>query len=85
MFGLPLYLRNAAPSTPVKRDLNGPAYGMRKKRQKKREERDRKRRKNEGIESQNTILAVLDCEEQHVYFRFQVSYFWSVAYIGFQK
>ena len=35
MFGLPLYLHNAAPSTPIKRGSNGLAYEMRKKRQKK--------------------------------------------------
>ena len=36
MFGLPLYLRNAAPLTPVKRGSNGPAYELRKKKQMKR-------------------------------------------------
>ena len=44
MFGLPMYLRNAAPSTPIKRDSNGPAYEMRKKSRKKREG---KRERNE--------------------------------------
>ena len=46
MFGLLLYLRNAAPSTPIKRGSNGPALEKRKKRQKKREgKRERKRGK----------------------------------------
>ena len=45
IFGLALYLRNAAPSTPIKHGSNDPAREMRKKRQKKREERERKRRK----------------------------------------
>ena len=45
LFGLPLYLHNAALSKPIKRGSNGPADEMRKKRQKKREERERKRRK----------------------------------------
>ena len=46
MFGLPLYLCNAVPSTPIKRGSNGPAYEMRKKRQKKREgKRERKEEK----------------------------------------
>ena len=31
MFGLPLYLRNAATSTPIKLGSNGLAYEMRKK------------------------------------------------------
>ena len=35
MFGLPLYLRNAAPSTPIKRGSNGQAYEMREKGKKK--------------------------------------------------
>ena len=43
MFGLPLYLLNAAPSTmPIKSGSNGTADEMRKKWQKKREERGRK-------------------------------------------
>ena len=47
MFVLPLYLHNAAPSTPIKCGSKGPAYKMRKKKQKKRE---RKRgRKEEKI------------------------------------
>ena len=37
MFGLPLYFRYAAPSTPIKRGSNGPAYEMRNKRRKKRD------------------------------------------------
>ena len=37
MFGLQLYHRNAAPSTSIKRGSNGPAYQMRKIRQKKME------------------------------------------------
>ena len=48
MFGLPLYLRNAAPSTAIKRGSNGTEYEMRKKR----EERETKRRKKWGIKSQ---------------------------------
>ena len=48
MFGLPLYLRNAAPSTPIKRGSNGPAYEMRKKRQNKR--KGKKARKEEKCE-----------------------------------
>ena len=49
MFGLPLYFRNAAPSTPIKGGSNGPAYEMRKKRQKKREwKRGRKEKQNAG-------------------------------------
>ena len=42
--GLPLYLRNAALSTPIKWSSNSPAYEMRKRRQKKREG---KRERNE--------------------------------------
>ena len=42
MFGLPLYLRNAAPSTPIKGGSNGSAYEMRKKRQKKKAEKEEK-------------------------------------------
>ena len=46
MFGLPLYLRNAATSTPIKRGSYGPAYEMHKKRQKKREgKREKKKEK----------------------------------------
>ena len=46
MFGLPLYLCNAVPSTPIMRRSNGPAYEMHKKRQKKREgKRERKEEK----------------------------------------
>ena len=48
MFGLPLYLRNAAPSTAIKRGSNGTEYEMRKKK----EERETKRRKKWGIKSQ---------------------------------
>ena len=48
MFSLPLYFRNAAPSMPIKCGSNGPAYKMRKKRQKKREEREKNRWKQEG-------------------------------------
>ena len=52
MFGLPLYLRNAALSTPVKRGSNGSSYEMRDKRRKKREGK-RERRKKSGIKSKN--------------------------------
>ena len=55
MFGLPLYLRNATPSTPIKCGSNGQAYEMREKRQKKREGkrlRERERKKKCGIKSQ---------------------------------
>ena len=49
MFGLPLYLCNAVPSTPIKRGLNDPAYEMRKERQKKKKKkkkgRERERQK----------------------------------------
>ena len=46
MYGLPLYLRNAAPTTPIKRGSNGPTYEMCKKRQKKGEvKRERKEEK----------------------------------------
>ena len=102
MFGLPSYLRNAAPSTPIKCSSNGPAYEMHKKSKRKRgvgEERE-KGGKNAASNRKKTttkkhlhahtfshchprarifreykILAVLDCEEQHIYFRFQVSFF----------
>ena len=49
---LPLYLRNAAPSTPIKGGSNGPAYEMRKK--KANETRGKKEKKEEkwGIKSQ---------------------------------
>ena len=50
MFGLPLYLRNAAPSIPIKRGSNGPAYEMHKKRQKKRE--GKKEKKEEKMRDQ---------------------------------
>ena len=113
MFGLPLYLRNATPPTPIKCGSNGQAYEMREKRQKKREgkrERERERERTEEkmrdqIAKKKTekkkkkkktnknlhthtfshpdpcvttfreckILAVLDCEEQHICFCFQVS------------
>ena len=46
MFGLPLYLCNAVPSTPIKRGSNGPAYEMRKKRQKKRERKRERKEEN---------------------------------------
>ena len=53
MFGLPLYFRNAAPLTPIKRGTNDPAYEMRKKRQKKMEgKRERERRNKCGMKSQ---------------------------------
>ena len=46
MFGLPMYLRNAAPSIPIKHGSNGPACEMRKERQKKTEgKRERKKEK----------------------------------------
>ena len=46
MFGLPLYLHNAAQSTPINRGSNGPGGEMRKKRRKKREgKRERKEEK----------------------------------------
>ena len=54
MFGLPLYLRYAAPSTPIKRGSNSPAYEMRKKKAK---EKGGKREKNEekwGIKEKTT-------------------------------
>ena len=43
MIGLPLFLCNAVPSTPIKRGSNGGAYEMRKKMQKKKggEEREK--------------------------------------------
>ena len=50
MFGLPLYLRNVALSTPIKRSSNGPAYEMCKKRQKKRE--GNRERKEENMRDQ---------------------------------
>ena len=47
MFGLPLYLHNAALSTPIKLGSNGPAYEIRKKGKRKTGERE-KGGKNEG-------------------------------------
>ena len=41
MFGSLLYLRNAAPSTPVKRVYYGPAYEMRKAQEKRGKEREK--------------------------------------------
>ena len=48
MFYLPLYLRNAAPSTSIKRGSNSPAYEMRKKRQKKREGKEERKEDKMG-------------------------------------
>ena len=53
MFGLPLYLCNAVPSTPIKCGSTGPEYKMRKKRQKKREGK-RERGKNVGSNRKKT-------------------------------
>ena len=46
MFGLPLYLYNAALSTPIKRGSNGPAYA--RKGRGKGKERETKKEKNAG-------------------------------------
>ena len=48
MFGLPLYLPNAAPSTSIKHNLNGLAYEMRKKRITKREGKRERREEKMG-------------------------------------
>ena len=53
MFGLPLYLRNAALSKLIKRGPNDPAYEMHKKREKNGgKERERNERKNGGSNRQ---------------------------------
>ena len=48
MFGFTLYLRNAAPSTPIKRGSNGPVYEMGKKDKRKgRKEREKGEKKGD--------------------------------------
>ena len=48
MFRLPMYLSNAAPSTPIKRGSNGPGTEMCKKRQKKRKGKRKRKEENAG-------------------------------------
>ena len=51
LFDLPLFLRNEAPSTPIKRGSNDPACEMRKERQKKREGKRERKEEKCGIKS----------------------------------
>ena len=52
MLGLLLYLRGAAPSKPIKRGSNGPAYEMRKKKRKKGKGKRESKGKKWSIKSQ---------------------------------
>ena len=110
MFGLPLYLRNAAPSKLIKRGSNSPAYELRNKRRKKKEGRKKIQEEKWGIKSKTNkkkhthtkhlhahtfshrdpcamtfrerkILAMLDCEEYHIYFRFLVLKLFSISFL----
>ena len=53
MFGLPLYLHNAAPSTPIKHGSNGLAYEMHKKRRKKKEGKTERKEEKMGAKKTN--------------------------------
>ena len=60
-----VYLRNAAPSTPIKCGANDQHTKCTRKGKRKGREREKERRKNAGKKSKQ--------EEQHIFFRFQVS------------